>query len=329
MINFDEQEFTQLKKINSGTFGTVMHNNQMAFKRYHSLVRSDFEIMYPNPCLKEAKNKFKLMKIRQSKIKYTDLVIDTLHINNIFSGVCYPYYDGQILEKIITTTTFNEKIKIIKKLLRNAQELTKNKIYPLDYKLNNIIYTKKGQVKIMDLDDKLTKVTLIRNPLYYHISLYHLKETILKFLSWEHFYMHDRVLNYLEDYNYFHHFYYNPIINYKSFNHYLKWRSKERSFIFIEHKDLKSNINIIKKLLQQNNTKLVIIFDEYQADYCIKIFEYIKNNNLSIFDILIKSKGDYLNTFVNSYNTISYFNLSNDTYSYTINNEKQKKNLIN
>lgn len=51
------------------------------------------------------------------------------------------------------------------KLVRNSQELTRFRIYPLDLKLDNIMYVD-GQVKIIDLDDLYTKYMLIPSRRY-------------------------------------------------------------------------------------------------------------------------------------------------------------------
>ena len=73
---------------------------------------------------------------------------------------------GAILKEIRTYDEWD----FIRNPLEATNKLTDQKIYPLDYKLNNVIYTSQGQVKIIDLDDQLTKVTLIKNPYYFYKS---------------------------------------------------------------------------------------------------------------------------------------------------------------
>ena len=131
-----------------------------------------------NPCLRYSKFKYDYLKKKNAKLKYTDLIDDVLYIDNVFSGVVMPYYDGNPFKEY-EKNSVEIKIPVIKQLVRNAKELTDNGIYPLDYNSSNILLSN-DKVQIIDLDDKLTKII---NPLYNESSIKILDNAIKNFIG--------------------------------------------------------------------------------------------------------------------------------------------------
>ena len=75
---------------------------------------------------------------------------------------------------------FDIKRDLSLQMIKNAKELTQNFIYPLDYKLNNMMYVN-GEVKFIDLDDRLTKVRYGPDYLANRRSISDLGETVEAF----------------------------------------------------------------------------------------------------------------------------------------------------
>ena len=127
MKHFTKDEFEQLTYVKSGTFGSVFHDGKIAFKKYHHEIKAIGYVLIKNPCLKQKRHKFKRMWKRQSKIEYTDLICDTFSIDNDYSGVCYPYYQGQLLEEIRKEDNSYLKILRILEALNATEAINKVK----------------------------------------------------------------------------------------------------------------------------------------------------------------------------------------------------------
>ena len=119
---------------------------------------------YNNPMKLYRKHRFDRMIRLDKKLEYTDLCNDVIFMDGKFSGVCIPFYGYDCLYKLLGMP-FDVKMDISNQLVRNSQELTRFRIYPLDLKLDNVMYVD-GQVKIIDLDDLYTKYMLIPNFIY-------------------------------------------------------------------------------------------------------------------------------------------------------------------
>lgn len=321
MKHFTKDEFEQLTYVKSGTFGSVFHDGKIAFKKYHHEIKAIGYVLIKNPCLKQNRHKFKRMWKRQSKIEYTDLICDTFSIDNDYSGVCYPYYQGQLLEEIRKESSFKEKEYIALQLIRNAKELTDQKIYPLDYKLNNVIYTSQGQVKIIDLDDQLTKVTLIKNPYYFYKSTRRLKSTLFHFFEYHHYYLNDELLQYLECYHTLTEIYSKKQNPYKNLENEIAWRSIERTFLLIDMKDLsKDKILFIHQLLETHSLKVVLILPEFLIEdnhFYKGILDAMISFKIPIFDVLLTNQKDKdIYSFINSYYTLGFYYFNENSLNY-------------
>ena len=184
MYKLSKEDLKKMDRIGRGVFANVYLKDGKVFKIYNEKIKAynDFlgiTSVVPNPCLRYSKFKYDYLKKKNSKLKYTDLIDDTLFIDDIFSGVVMPYYEGKTFKEY-NREPIETKLSMLKKLIRNAKELTDNHIYPLDYNNNNNIILSGDNVQIIDLDDKLTKII---NPLYIDSSIKELDGAIKSFIG--------------------------------------------------------------------------------------------------------------------------------------------------
>lgn len=328
MINITEKQFNQLNYISHGGFSCTYYYKNILFKKYHEFVKTNYHSLIHNPCLKKLNYKFTLMKQKNYQLKYTDLIIDTFSINHKFSGVCYPYYNGITMFEKKSIYSFNEKKNILLQLVRNAEELTDHKIYPQDYKLNNIMVIGENQtVKIIDLDDILTKFSYFPNKRYFNNSLYALKGTINSFL--ENSRINQDFNHLLERYKENEHYYQNPTGNYSDILNYISWHNQKRNFLFIDFSDVnQNNITIIKRLIEKYQVKIVIIIKRSQifSREIEKNFSILSANHIPIFDTFELENNSYhkgIPTYLNNYHYDSFFDLKNNQILYHDNNKKK------
>ena len=185
-MNFNDiDEIKSLKFIGCGKYGNVYKFNDnkiiKLYKEYGYYEYGKLSI-YNIPS-----NKFKLLKKKQRKIVNTDLVDDIIFVDNKPVGVSSKYVNGKTLDKIRNEISLSIKKDISFQLINNAKELIDNGIYSLDYKLNNIMYSNDEKIKIIDLDDNLTKVSRLNNALLKYLSINKLKYTLSDLFSNENF----------------------------------------------------------------------------------------------------------------------------------------------
>lgn len=330
MINLTKEEFNQLNYISFGCFGKTYRLHNILFKQYHDFVKTNYHTLVNNPCLKRSKYKFQLMKHRNEQLRYSDLIIDTFSIENRFAGVCYPYYDGKTMFEKKETISFYQKKKILLELIRNAKELTNYKIYPQDYKLNNImIVGKELQVKIIDLDDILTKYTYFPNKKYYQNSLYALKQTVKEFFN--EYYINQNFNPYLSRYRENQSFYQNDFPQYQDILDYIKWHDQNSNFLFIHINEINhDSISTIKNLLHLYQIRIVILIPLTQlfSNTSQEKLIFLSKNNIPIFDIM-EIKNNDLNSqysaYLNNYSCHQIFEWKNNQL-YRI--EGQDKNFV-
>ena len=181
MVNITSEELNSLEKIGSGAFGTVYFKDYKAYKIYHEMIKTDNYIIEKNPSLKFREIKVKRLLQRSKKLKHTDLIEDIIYIDGSFGGIVMPYYDGETLLNT-KNKPLKEKIDISKELVRNAKELTKNRIYSLDCSLKNIMLVN-NEVKIIDLDDYNTEVTILPSLTYKRSVVFSLYDSIKSYFS--------------------------------------------------------------------------------------------------------------------------------------------------
>lgn len=182
MIHITSSNIEKLERIKSGKFGTVYKkDDDIAYKIYHPTVSDDSWKETMNPTLLLPQIRYNVLIKRSNSLKYSGGVIDKLYVDGKFAGVIIPYYDGVELAQLMDDP-IDFKIKLSKKIIRNAKELTANLIYPTDYKLNNILYSN-GKVQLIDLDDVKTHICFTPNIIFRSLSINSLGETIQAFLK--------------------------------------------------------------------------------------------------------------------------------------------------
>ena len=313
-MHLTSEEFNKLIYIASGTFGSVYHDKNMAYKKYHEYIKENHDFGYNityNPCLKQSMIRLKLMKYRSNLLIYNQFFTDILYIDNKFCGVCYPLLLGNTLNEL-DNLTYNTYYDISKQLIRNAKELTDHNIYPLDYKQNNIIYTTKGEVKIIDLDDKLTKYTLIKNPILLNKSIKILNRTIVNFVNKNYEGLSKDIL-----------------INFENYNDAIKNNSYEKVYEYIErliipknflllNEENSSQSALIKKLMIENKVIPVLLVnykDVLNKKVLLSIINQYQNSGINLYDIVY----DNINDFILKTNTNDILYLENDkvlSYKY-------------
>jgi len=258
----NNREFNQ-ENLGRGLFGTVYHYEDKAIKHYHPIL---YKHDCKNPCLKLDRKKFTLMKMRAKDIKHTFLVEDLLYIQGEFSGVIYPYIEGEHLGKLLHTLTLNEKRVLGRQIIRNAKELTDHQIYPSDYRLPNILRDSEGKAKIIDIDDFHTKVSLFPNPLYLLASLRSLRDVLIHLLEDDDYFRQDKISQ-LEKYNEALEIMEKSLITYNQLKQYLYKKTRAFKTIFINIEDINSledlyleKINMIRKSAKCN---VILITDSF------------------------------------------------------------------
>lgn len=278
MINISENELNKLERVGSGGFGSVYKVGDKAYKIYTEYIKTGYDTTRLNPMLKNSSlvlNKMdRLIKINH-RIEHTDLIEDTIFINNKFRGVVMPFYNGIRLFDIINEPLI-DKIKYARKYLECARELTLNHIYPTDYKLNNVLLVD-DEIKIIDLDDPFTKVRIISDPLLNKKSIIIFDETIKAFFK-ENDYHYFLVK--LKDYITYKTPNYND--NYEGIIDYINDKTIEHNYVFI---DLNSNYDLSFDFVD-DNSRVVLLYDEYNNDKIINIVKSFNEKNIQIYDVI-------------------------------------------
>ncbi len=289
MIRITRIDLDNLDVINSGNFGVVYRDNNLAYKIYKDECKTSYGYHYPNPMKKKRIRRINRMMELDSRLKYTDLCRDIVYVNGDFGGICIPCYDGETLNNLMNSD-FKLKMDISRQLVRNAKELTNNCIYPMDYKLNNIMLVD-GDVKILDLDDVFTRYTRIPIPLLKRKSIRELDDTIKCFFG-----EHDRYRAYygkdVERPRY------NIKSSYEGIEDYLKEKSKSRKLIIINYSLL--NDEVIRYLCGLDGYDVIVTYngtkyDDFVANKYIDDFNKFDRN---IFDVVgTKELEEYLSNF--------------------------------
>jgi len=298
----DSKEFKE-HYLGKGLFGTVYRYQDKAIKQYHPYI---YKFDTSNPCLKPYHLKFKLMKLKAPNIKHTFLVEDLLYINGKFSGVIYPYIEGNHLGTLLDTMSIIEKEKLSRQLIIHAKELTDNFIYPKDYRLPNILRDINGNIKIIDLDDIRTKIKLYPSPCNYMLSLNSLRQVLIDLLEDDDYFYNQTNIK-LQKYNNTETLKRIPVLNYTILNNYVTDKTKAFKTMFININELTTpeNINIDQIYKVSNNTECKIIL-------------ITKNQNNLLIDSLLKTK-------IPLYDYISVS--KNNTLESQIENYKLKHNI--
>ena len=310
MINITKEELQKLEKIGEGTFGTIYKkDDKTAYKIYHKkVVNRSILIIHDNPTLSLTKSHFKRLINRSKNLKYTGGIYDMIILDGKFGGVCIPYYGGENLSNL-TNQPLKLKIDLSKKIVRNAQELTDNLIFPSDFKLNNIILSN-GEIRIIDLDDKTTHVCLTPNPIYKFISINSLGWTIQTLLGENsHPYFSHQISQMTERSKLF------STYSYKKILDYIKSKEIENNIVFIdENFDLETLLLLIHKY----NFKCVLVLESNNIDKnkILSIINYLNSLNIRLYDIAIIDSLDKYNEIENTNRILSLLNNGRDIEVY-------------
>lgn len=299
-----------LEIIGSGAFGKIYKDGDKIYKLYKEKIVDDYYKMYDNPALNYPKiKKYKLNRLKQvkGKIKNCNLAYDCIYIDGKFSGVVADYFDGDTLGNIKNKLSFDEKIKISKIIVTTMKKLQANGIYPLDIHLDNIMIGKDLEVCLIDLDDSLTKVKLIKNPFLKRQSLRSLNEALQDIFDEKTFtfYCNDEIERYK-----FPKEIYQIKPTYLGTEKYLDYKEKKEQVLFISQY---TNIDRIKKL--EKNKKIILIYDEYDLSAIRNIILELSEHKIFIDKILPKN---FKEIYINDNNVIDYYDISNESTRYVL-----------
>ena len=180
-MELTEEYIKNLEFVGAGNFGTLYRNGNVIYKLYKEEVKGPYYNYHDNPSLNRTfYNKYRLNKLKSlsGKIKNCNLITDFIYIDGKFRGVISNYVEGDILKDKQDKLDVREKTIISKKLIKCVSDLHKNNIYPLDIHLGNVLVDDNLDVNVIDLDDCLTKVRLIGNPMIVRWSNLKLRDTI-------------------------------------------------------------------------------------------------------------------------------------------------------
>ena len=292
MININSDDIQNYEYIAKGNYGSIFRVGDMAFKIYHVYIKDSYGEKYNNPELQN--QKLKLLKVKHlinlgKKVKATGLIEDVIYVDNRFKGVSLPFYDGETLN-LLLNSPYQVKKTISSQLIDNTKELIRNNIYPGDYKLNNIIFSN-GKVRIIDLDDRETKIlfTLFN----YDSTMCGLTNTIIEFMqdSYYEIFKKDKVERYISFKNPF------KVRSFRGLERYLDEKDKEKNIIFIDNS---IDFKLLKKVSNQKNRIIYVISDSDEIDInsVEENLRILKGVGTEIFDITYdECKRNYLNNY--------------------------------
>ena len=279
MVNFDYKELKDMDYLGRGLFAKVYKkDDDTAYKIYNDFIKTKYHSELKNPALKINMLHYRLLLKRRDKVKGTDLISDLIYIKGDKHGVVIKPYKGPRLFDC-NDLTLPQKGELSKVLIGKTRELHRNRIYPCDLRVHNIIL-EDDDIKIIDLDDEHTHAFLYPSPVCFTFSMRSLCATTVDFLG--------RVGHYyLEDYN---HVLLNRDKNflsltYKGIERFIDKRvSTERSIIFI---DDDTDLDRFKENDSSYTNDLVYIVDDKTPQEALPgIVRKLKVYNLPLYDFI-------------------------------------------
>lgn len=279
MIHISEKDLDSYRNISCGKFGNVYQvDDDTAYKIYIPILYTSWGGEYKNPALKFSKKKFDRLLKAGKTLQYTDVLKDIIMINDKFAGISLPYYDGGIITNIISKP-YSDKMNVTKQLIRNAKELYAHSIYPLDFKLNNIMM-KDGNVKIIDLDDPLTKVDGHLNKKHLKKSTIILGDTIYTIFNEFHVKPYTRAITkqLAKPYP-------DETMNLSDIDKYIKHKESDIPFLIL---DSSSDIQRLKRLLNSHEFRLLYKCSDknYNDLYYQQFIDYFENQGITLYDFM-------------------------------------------
>lgn len=277
MININKDELNSLDLIGYGCFGVVYRKDDKIYKVYRDEVKNVFKEPTPNPLLKHPTSTIrKLNRLidLNRKVKHTDLIEDLLYIDGKFYGVVMPYYEGKLFLNL-RELPIEERINYAKELVRNAKELTRHNIYLLDHRLKNVMLVN-GNVKIIDADDYYSRVSLVKNGIYYLKSVSSLDDT-LKSLFNEYSrptFKEEEITKRLKKTDY------KRNNTYHEIDKYIDYKSKKCRLLFIDTDFDLSDERLI------DGSKVVIICNSLNIQLLLNTIDRLNARGISIYDVI-------------------------------------------
>lgn len=337
-------ELEDLEVLGEGTFGKVYKKDNFIFKVFKERLKTKFGVTMKNTSLSYFKSKYKLSLKRSQSLKFSTLLTDKLYVDGKLIGLVSEFKDGVAIKEIADDVSYMKKYDIVNMLIRNAKELTDNRIYPLDYHLYNVLYDENSdEVNIIDLNDIKTRYEYFSNKKLLGESLKKLKETIVAFYSFYPQFKFDAdSLSMLESYNENNMFFENQEISYNSLSLFNEKKLEPKKYLFIRSEDVNTfDLDKVNNLIN-NGYRLIIDFsglkrkimnsieidEEYRENYiyeeCERIIRGVKLLGYSVYDIIM-SYGD-IEKYTKVNNTESYFVLQSNRFIYHEGyNEQEKK----
>ena len=286
MVDLAKENIQDLELIGQGTFGKVYKIDDKIYKLYHKQVKTRLKGIAKNPSLKYKYARLNRMINLNRKLKYNDLIEDLIFEDGKFKGIVRPYYEGVLLSQTMDFP-LEDKIEIAYKILRNSKELTKHFVYPLDYKLNNMILTS-DDVRFLDLDDPLTKVDVFLNPIHKNSCIKGLDETIKTYFNE-----------------------YKTLVIPKEIAEKLKRKRELLSSdydgieIYINRKKIKNNYIVINDIADINANIELLRNSDYRKVYVYKnenleeLVNFILNLGIDLYDLVsVYDIENYMNSFL-------------------------------
>ena len=279
MIHISEKDLDSYRNISCGKFGYVYQvDDDTAYKIYIPTLYTSWGGEYKNPALKFSKKKFERLIKAGKTLQYTDVLNDIIFIDNKFAGISLPYYDGGVITSIVNKS-YDKKVNVSKQLVRNAKELNDHFIYPMDYKLNNIML-EDGNVKIIDLDDPLTKVDGFSHKNHLKKSTIILGDTIYTIFNEFHAKPYTRAITkqLAKPFP-------TKTTAISDIDDYIDHKESNIPFLII---DSTSDLHRLKRLLNSHDFRLLYKCSErnYNDFYYQQFIDYFASNGISLYDFL-------------------------------------------
>ena len=302
-MELTEEYIKNLEFVGAGNFGTLYRNGNVIYKLYKEEVKGTYYNYHDNPSLNRTfYNKYRLNKLKSlsGKIKNCNLITDFIYIDGKFRGVISNYVEGDILKDKQDKLDVREKTIISKKLIKCVSDLHKNNIYPLDIHLGNVLVDDNLDVNVIDLDDCLTKVRLIGNPMIVRWSNLKLRDTIYSlFRDFSCYSRHeDRMSKYIKKNNLS-----KFSCTFNGMNKYLAYKNIPLKYIFISRD---TNIEEIRNLVTPDTLVAYVYEDNGFESYRDAILYFIDNG------IVINNTIEYAfkDIFLSNHNIVSFHNMS-------------------
>ena len=286
MINIRKDDLKKLRCVGGGGFGKLYKKGDLVYKIYNNMVPSGYTTFVNNPSLRYRRFRLNRLLSLDKKVIYSDLIKDIIYVDGKFAGVCLPFYDGLTLD-YFEEAPLEKRIDLSFELVRNFRELTDYYIYPMDFRMDNAMKVD-GHVKLIDLDDFLTKVSVFPRRDYLKEFVGILDNNIKGFLQEYSNFNSPRLVKMLDKVDYPFNYSYEGIFNY------LTDKSEKHSYVLIGNdSDILSNIS----LLRDSNIRNIYVRPNVSelADV-IRSIARLNELGISIYDVVMNGKCDmYLN----------------------------------